>query len=802
MRSILPFFAALVLTALAGCRSAPVRDALPEPAPTARAASDLARDAAESPTSPSAPAANGSAGAPAAAPPRAEIQLGSAEFVNRAAAERPRGGEAAQGEVTFNWENVPLQEVVKAILGDLLQENYVIAPGVQGSVTFATSKPISADQAMGVLEMLLAWNNATLVHTNGRWTVLPIAQALPGNLTPRIGPADAARGYEVRVVPLQFISATEMEKLLKPYAKPGAVVLADNARSMLVLAGNAAELRTYLDTVEIFDVDWLAGMSVGIFPLERVEAKTVVPELEKVFGEGGATPLAGMFRFLPIERMNAVLVITPQPKYLAEAEKWLVRLDRGGSDAGSQLFVYYVKNVKATDLSEKLSEIFTGKRSGSGSGGSRAQVGAVVPGIGSVEISSLNAGRGDAQGAQEAKVVESPLQQAGASGVAASGGGFGGDGIAIVESENIRISAIEESNALLIRSTPREYDSILAAIKRLDTVPLQVHIEAKVLQVDLTNNLSFGVRWFFENSFSSSDSRDFRTRVRGFGSANEQGSTWNSFAGTVTGTGLNWTFLNTSAEALVAAIQSQGNIQVLSAPSLVVLNNKEANINVGKQIPVVSTFFSGVNSGTDGGTINPNINQSYVQFRDTGVILSVTPRVNPGGLVFLEIKQEKSTPGEQSEAVAGNVPVNKSTIETEIAVQSGQTVMLGGLISDQVSTSEGGVPLLHKIPVVGKLFGTTTKDRVRQELLVLITPTVIANSEDARVLTDEYRRQFEGLEPLQRELGSAVQRARATEAARGEGEAGFDDTPAPEPAPEPEVDARAEPDTDPDDGAE
>jgi general secretion pathway protein D len=685
--------------------------------------------------------------APAAPAAGARIEPGTGRFINEAAAARGPGP-AQEGDVVFNFENQPIQAVIKAILGDLLQENYIIAPGVQGNVTFSTSKPINGSQARAVLETLLSWNNLALVYREGRYTVLPVGQAIPGNLRPRTGPLSSARGYEVRVVPLRFIAPSEMEKLLAPYVKQGAIVRADNARAMLVLAGTPAELATYLETVEIFDVDWLEGMSIGVFPLERVEAKTVVPELEKVFGEGGATPLAGMFRFMPIDRMNAVLVITPQPKYLDEAQRWLKRLDRGGSDAGAQLYVYYVKNVKAKDIATNLTEIFTG-RSG-GSGGSRdSSVASVVPGVESVEIRSLN---------DSAKGAPPPDAPAATPPPPTGGGG----GIAIVESDDIRISAIEESNALLIRATPGQYESIEAAIKRLDIEPLQVHIEAQIVQVDLTKNLSFGVRWFFENSTSESAAggiANFRRNVRGFGQIDPAtgrqatNRAWNSFAGSATSTGLAWTFLNTTTEALLSTLQDQTNVSVLSAPSLVVLNNKEASINVGTQIPVVSSFLnpgSGLinpGTGTGGSQQFGSLGQSYVQFRDTGLILSVTPRVNPGGLVYMEIKQEQSTPGTTVDPT-GNVPVDRRIVETEIAVQSGETVLLAGLIRDNDNTSQAGVPGLMKVPLIGRLFSNSRREGSRQELLVLIKPTVISTAEEAHSMTDEYKARFRGVQPL------------------------------------------------------
>ncbi len=725
-------FTVALVTALAGCASTPPRDVAPMAETPAPVVAEMTRVPPAEDSAPQDGAIDVEGGQTASSiANRAKLEPGTGNFINREAASRqPSGGQT--GDVTFNFENAPIQTVIKSILGDLLQENYVIAPGVQGNVTFATSKPINASQARTVLETLLAWNNLAVVYKEGRYTVLPIGQAVPGNLTPRLGPASTARGYEVRVVPLQFIAPTELEKVLAPYVKQGAIIKADNARSMIVIAGNASELQSYLETIEIFDVDWLAGMSVGMFPLERIEAKDVVPELEKIFGDGGATPLAGMFRFLPIERMNAVLVITPQPRYLEQAQRWLERLDRGGAEAGAQLYVYYVKNVKATDLSDNLTEIFTGSKSSDSS--RKSSIAGVAPGLAPVEIRTVGEGQKEGN--------DRPAPPA-------------GGGIAITQSDDIRISAIEESNSLLIRATPVEYEAILSAIKRLDVVPLQVHIEAKILSVTLSDNLSLGVEWYFENNASSDITRAVRNRpnrVNSDGTPTGRNA-WDSYAGRLGSGGLSWTFLNTSAEALLSTLQSNGNAKVLSAPSLVVLNNKEASINVGTQLPVVSSFINGVSNGVGnetGGTgnLNSGIGQSYVQFRNTGITLNVTPRVNPGGLVFMEVTQEDSQPLSADTAVAGNVAVSQRQIKTEIAVQSGQTVLLGGLIRDKDSIDESGLPGLSRIPVIGGLFGRTAKSKEREELLVLITPTVIDNAASAQDVTNAYREQFKGLRPI------------------------------------------------------
>ncbi|HET6604082.1 MAG TPA: type II secretion system secretin GspD [Xanthomonadaceae bacterium] len=727
-RPLHPFVATALLVALAGCtpRAALRPEPPPPPPPVSEVRIMVPEDAGTAP------------GPDTLTAGQRQIEMGTGRFINEEAARRLADGDGPAGEVTFNFEGESLHAVVKAILGDFLQQNYVIAPGVQGSVTFATARPLRGDQALSVLEMLLRWNNATLVWEDGRYTVLPVQQAIPGNLTPRLGPAGNARGFEVRAVPLRYISATEMEKLLKPYARPEAVISVDNARNMIVLAGTRSELENYLQTVAVFDVDWLKGMSVGIFPLQQAEVGKVVPQLESVFGPGADTPMAGMFRFLPLEGINAVLVITSQPAYLARAEEWLERLDLGGGEAGVRLYVYDVKNVKAADLAATLSDVF-----GTGGGGvTRPQADVIAPGLESVEIRSL--GRGGRptppeQPPDSAKAAQAGRRAAGQGSADAPSTDAGpvvdaAGGIVLGATEEVRVSAVEESNALLVRSTAAQWESIRRVIERLDTIPLQVQIEAQILQVNLNDSLQYGVQWFFENAVPGSLIDLTRNR-----------NGWTDFSGTING-GLEWTFIGPNMAAVISALDSVSDVKVLSAPSLVVLNNKSASINVGTQIPVVSSFLNPI--GTDPGTGTGNFGTSYVQFRETGITLDVTPRVNPGGLVFMEIQQTDSTPGAPGSEVGGNLPVDQRTITTEVAVQSGQTVLLGGLIKQTNRSGKGGVPFLSRIPVLGGLFGSQNQSSERQELLVVIKPTVIRNSSEARRITEEYRDRFRGLAPL------------------------------------------------------
>jgi general secretion pathway protein D len=712
---------AALLTVLVGCADAPRprmdrKGVLPPPAARTIASDD--NKSFETPPPPRIPPT---------------IHAGTGQTINFDVASAPSPGRSSGGggETTFNFEGESLHAVVKAILGDLLQKNYVIAPGVQGTVTLSTPSPVNANQALSLLEMVLGWNNARLIWADGRYNIVPSDQALAGNLAPHTGPIGSVRGYEVRAVPLHFISATEMQKLLMPYARANAIVSVDTGRNLIVLAGTRAELENYLRTVQIFDVDWLAGMSVGVFPLQQTDAVHMVTQLEATFGANSKTPVAGMFRFMPLEGINAVLVITPQPRYLNEIQTWIDRLDQGDGQT-PRLYVYEVKNVKASDLSTQLGALY------GNAAAQQAPSPSLMPGLDPVEVSTYDQ---DKQQGASAPLAQNARNNAAAG--ANTPQGQGGSGVSI--------TSVEDSNSLLVRATPAQWESIRRAIDRLDAMPLQVHIEAQVIEVKLTGDLSYGVSWYFQNAIPDPTLRALAATRHSIG----------AIAGSIlpstdpVSPGASWTFLGPNTLAVIKALDSITNVRVLSAPSLVVRNNVEADFNSGTQIPVASTIFNPA-SGTspsptpgDGSTVNT---YSQVQFRQTGVSLKVKPRVSTNGMVFMDITQDVSSPSSTGPTIAGNISVDNRKIKTSVAVQSGETVVLAGLIKETSGTGRSGVPYLSRIPVIGGLFGTQSKNTGREEVLVLITPTVIRDSYDARKLTDEYGSRFKALEPLRQPL--------------------------------------------------
>ncbi|MEE4330130.1 MAG: type II secretion system secretin GspD [Wenzhouxiangella sp.] len=648
-----------------------------------------------------------------------EVYAGTGVFIDESAIRDRADPPGEDGEITLNFEGQGIQEVVHAILGHMFQENYVISPGVSGEVTFSTAKPLTRDQVMPVLEMLLRWNGATLIWREGQYQVIPIAEAVRGNLVPRSDAASNGIGYEVMVVPLEYIAQEKMAEILEPYAQEDGVFNTDSNRGLLFLAGTRFELRNYLQIIETFDVDWLSGMSIGMFSLSRIEVGDLLPELESIFGEGSESPLEGMFRFMPLERLNALMVITPSDHYLQEAEKWIRRLDRSSPEAGARLYVYRVKNLEADVLAGYLGDLF-------GTGGSsrsrqRDNRGSLAPGMEPATVSSVS----EFQRSRSESSSGSSQQRPNTAG-----------GMQLGEDGDVRITAVQETNSLLIQASPSQYDAILSAIERLDEEPLQVLVEAQVLIVDLTDQLQYGVSWFLANRGPDEGGP---TVPDEFVTSRRQNQALLTDAGSL----LNLTRRavgRTFVAATIDALEAVSNVRTISSPSLMVRNNSEASINVGRQLPVQSTRFvgGGLNDGT--GTIG------NVQFINTGVILEVTPRVNPGGLVYLSIRQEVSSPGETG--VGDNPSINTRTISTEVAIQSGQTIMLGGLIQEDENISRNGVPFLQRIPGLGNLFRSTGNSVSRTETLVLITPTVIETTDKLRAVSDEVRDRFRALQPL------------------------------------------------------
>jgi general secretion pathway protein D len=642
-------------------------------------------------------------------------------------------GEA--GQVTLNFANADIREVIDVVLGETLGISYIIDPAVQGTVTARTSQPLERAAVIPALENILALNGAALVRTDGLYRVVTRESAIGSLSRPSVSPTtrDLQQGAGIRIIPLKYASATEVSDLLKPYIGPGSSLNVDTVRNLLIFAGPGSEAVELVEMAKVFDVDWMAGMSFGLFPVEIADAKNMVTELDEIFLLGGESPLAGLVRFVPIERLNAVLAITPQAEYLQQVDTWIARLDRGEEVVGRRIFVYHVANGRAPEMAVMLNEIFQG-------GGTEADrpppEASVAPGLVGTEFGTARSTTTPQEAAAEGD--EAPREgearyERGRRTLQRGAGGERLEASADVarisdDTSGIRVIADERINALIVLATPTEYRMIEATVKRLDIPPLQVFIEATIAEVSLNDELRYGLQWFFESG-------DFAATFSNL----TEGVVSSAFPG------FSLVADSSNARVILNALTEITDVNVVSSPQLMVLDNQPARLQVGDEVPIATQSSVSV---TDSNA--PIVNS--VDYRDTGVVLEVTPRVNAGGLVTLDISQEVSDVVETTTSDINSPTIQSRQIQSSVAVQSGETVVLGGLIEDDQADGISGVPLLSDIPLFGNLFKVTTKIRLRRELLIFITPKVVSNSEEAREVTEELRRRLRTVAPLELRL--------------------------------------------------
>ncbi|MEJ2576374.1 MAG: secretin N-terminal domain-containing protein [Gammaproteobacteria bacterium] len=449
----------------------------------------------------------------------------------------------------------------------------------------------------------------------------------------------------------------------------------------------------------------MKGMSVAMFTPNFVDARTLGDELESLLADPENGLMAGLVRFMVIERLNGVMAITPRPEYLRQIRDWVVRLDIESGSSGRRLFIYRVQNGKSGELAEVLNQLFEEDEATDGLPKPK-----LAPGLEPVTLRSKPA-QGDEKA--PAKTPSAPAS---------------GEGLALPTDSKVRIVADEPNNALLVLANAQEYRQVLNAMKQLDVVPMQVLIDVTIAEVTLSDNLEYGLEWTFDNYIKTNRGNFTGTGLLDLGAGGLSPRTGFSYA--LTGA--------TGVRAVLNMLAEEGNLSVLSSPSLLVLNNQEASIQVGDQVPIATQQRQDT---TDPSA--PIINN--VEYRDTGVLLNVTPRVNPGGLVIMEVSQEVS---QVSEATALGPTISNRSVKSNVAVQSGDTIVLGGLIQDQRDRGESGIPGLHKTPIIGPLFGTKSDNQRRTELLVLITPRAIADRNTALQATEEFRRKLNSLIPI------------------------------------------------------
>jgi general secretion pathway protein D len=660
-----------------------------------------------------------------------------------------RDGVGSGSGYDLNFENAPVATVAKVILGDVLGVGYTIDPRVQGTVTLASVRPVAKADALYVLENALRMTNVALLRDRGGgYRLLPANEAGAGGVD-RTGSAEAGQG--ISVVPLRYVSAQTVFKLLDAFGVKANTVRPDTGRNTLIITGSGSDRASAIDTILSFDADWMRGQSVGIFPVRNSSPEPVISEIEKIMdsGEGGMSQ--SVIKFQAISRLNSILVVSQKPEYLKRAGIWIARLDKSDTD-GVNLKAYPLRYGNSKLVVTLLNDMLTGRGSGgsldsassqvspggglsmSSSGGAVAALsglpptsgvsGAVPGAAGNVSLSARPGG------GPTATSPASPQDYPGGNLLGGGGGKPAGGGGILA---NVRITADVTNNAVLVYADAESQRIVEQTIRQIDRPQRQIAIEATIAEVTLNDQLNYGVQ-FFLASQKGSISNTIAGTSPSTTAIEPASNAVNAAAGALLGRVLpGFNFLigsENSPRVILDALHGVTNVKVLSNPSLVVLDNQAATLQVGDQVP-----FS---TGTATVLTANNTVVNTIDYKNTGIILRVLPRANANGNIVLDIEQEISNVAAGS-AASLTPTISQRRVKSSIAVTSGQTVLLAGLISETESKMRQGIPLLDSIPGVGDAFSHQDTARARTELILFIRPTIIKDAVDAHVIAEEMR---------------------------------------------------------------
>ena len=641
--------------------------------------------------------------------------VGTGRFARKPNDDRRTGGRSIipvqDDRVVLNFDNVDIKAFAEAIFGSLLKVNYSVHPTLRGRISMRTAQPIERIDVLRVVERVLLMNGVSVVSSKNLYQLVPVSGARRASGGASAGSQrPIAVGHAVSVIPLRHLSPNRVQALLRQFVPANVRFQVDGDRNILLVAASQTDLEGIQNLLRTLDVDRMRGMSFGLYPLHRAEASKVVRELEQVFRVGRTR--SPIVRFVGIERMNAVLVISKRPGYLARARRWIARLDQGGQDA-VRLHVYFVRNRRANELATLLRQIYgrnairVGSVGGPGTANNENRAG---------DTRTPNARRPNTgqTGASNARRGTGPTRRTNPP---------AGNNRVQRTDPAIQIIADDSSNSLLIRASGAQYERIRRAIVQLDVLARQVLVEATILEVTLNNTLQFGVRWFFQKG-------QHRGAVEGPIQINLSPATALP--------GFSYLFNAVNVQIAINALRRITDVKVISSPSLMVLDNKTARLQVGDEVPVATQ--SAVSVTTPGA---PIVNS--IEFRNTGVILAVKPRINPGGLVTLDIEQEVSDVADTTTSQIDSPTIRQRKIKSIVTVQSGQTIALGGLIRDTRNRTSSGIPIISRAPIIGNLFKNQERVSNRTELIVLLRPIVISSRSQVRGITDEMRRKIRNL---------------------------------------------------------
>jgi len=635
--------------------------------------------------------------------------------------------------VVLNFDNADVEVVIHAA-SEIVGFNYVLAPDVRAKVTVQTSQRIPQDEVFNVLLAILEVHGLTVVRSENLYKVVRIAAARERPVPTVVGaepdPQRTSDEVITQIVPLRFASVVDVSNLLRSLISREGSMIAHRETNLLIITDAAANVRRLLQIIGLLDVE-VTLQELQIIPLKFADAAEIANILNQLFAGGrlrpaqvpgvpvppppppapgqppapvrapGVPEIAGAPERPPLivgERRSNSLIVHARKHEMELIRKLVSQLDVDVY-GGRRVFVYYAENAKAKDLAATLNAIY----------GREAQPRPVA------ERPLTPPAPGQPPPPPPPPRAPSPPRAEGEAGE-----------LGLAEGE-VRVVADETTNALIVTTFPRNWPQIEETIKKLDRMPKQVLIEVLVAEITLSDDLSMGLEWALKRGASVNIGGQF------FKFDASQTFTGGGIATATSGAvsavpGLNVLMAGNQILAMINALATDSRANVLSSPSILTSENKKAVINVSQSVPIITTQTT----PTIGGVT------STVEYRDAGIVLSVTPRIGEKRTVALDIKQEVNEVLEEA-GVAGSPKFTKREADTSVVIADGQTLMLGGLIQTKRNETRAGMPFLNRIPILGLLFGKTTNSFDRTELVILITPRVVASPEEGRRITEEMR---------------------------------------------------------------
>lgn len=646
--------------------------------------------------------------------------------------------------VSLNFNRADLVEVIH-VLAQHLKLTYTIDPEVKGTVTIYSAEPLRKDDLLPIFHQVLRMNNAVAVKTGELYRIATIKEGKGLARPVGQGKEDS---FALEIMPVRFFSVGEMKKLLTPFVTPGGEVLDYPRGNFLIIMDLPSNIQRLMEIRDLIDVNVFAGTRMEIYQPKVASAEELAAEMTKImqaYASSAAQAEGFAAQFLAVPRVNQLLVISHSEAAWTYVKRWLERMDTVGEGPGRRIFIYPVENGKATDLADILNQVLgqpsaprreTARTLQELHRGTTPQPGAPRPGLpplGSTP-SQTPQGQGQPFGAYAVAPLPGQPPTVAAPPPAAQPGAK--------PQEQLRIVPDPATNSLIVYGTAQEFQNIKNILRDLDIIPRQVLLDVLVAEVTLSDDLRFGVEY------------EIKRRAESVGDVGNVPAAsvplpvaglFGTLSATQVGQGLTAVLANgRHFREIINALMNDSRVKILSSPSVLATDNRPARIQVGSEEPIPTGT---VQSPVSGGTITSS---TTIQYRNTGRILTIIPQVNSQGLVHLQIKAEVSQRGTEVRVGQDNFPsFDTRDAETTAVVQDGETLAIGGIISERKNRSRIGIPYLMDIPVLGRFFGTTTDEVDRTELIMLITPRVIRNLQEARSVTDEFK---EKLSTVTREI--------------------------------------------------